>query len=116
MTDRVTAGVLYLILAGFALAVLMILLLTPPPKSWEILVSVPEALFLLVTLASLALGSVAMALIFFRRRPQVYLRGRVLKALVLALPILALSWAPAASVFWLLPVFFAWRAANALQS
>lgn len=110
------AGILYLILAGFALAVLMILLLTPPRKSWDILVSVPEALFLLITLASLALGSVATALIFFRRRPQVHLRGRVLKALVLALPILALSWGPVASVFWLLPVFFAWRGANALQA
>jgi len=115
MTDRVTAGILYLLLAAFALAVLIIMLMPPPPVSWALLVSVPEMLFLLVTLASLTLLSVAMALVFLRRRPQVYLRGRTLRVLVLALPILALSWNWVASVFWLLPVLFAWRAAGATQ-
>ena len=113
MTDRVTAGILYLMLAAFALAVLIIMLM--PPLSWALLVSVPEMLFLLVTLASLTLLSVAMALVFLRRTPQVYLRGRPLKVLVLALPILALSWNWVASVFWLLPVLFAWRAAGSTQ-
>jgi len=116
MVDRLGAGILYLILAAFALAVLIIMLLPPPPLSWALLVSVPEMLFLVVTLSSLTLVSVAMALIFLRQKPQVYLRGGALKALVLALPILALSWGPVASAFWLLPVVFAWRAVNATRS
>ena len=114
--DRVGAGIIYLMLATFALAVITILVLPPPPFSWDVLVSVPKMLFLLVTLASLTLISAAMALLFFRGEPKGFLRGRKLQALILVLPILALSWGPEAFVYWLLPVFFAWRAAGATQT
>ena len=103
-------------LALFAVAILIIMLLPPPPVSWTLLVSVPEMLFLLVTLASLAAVSLGVALVFLRRGRQAYLRGPALKILVLALPVLALSWNLVAPLFWLLPAFFAWRAVNAAQS
>ena len=65
ISDRVTAGILYLMLAGFALAVLVIMLLPPPPLSWALLVSEPNALFLVVTISCLTLVSIAVAWIFF---------------------------------------------------
>jgi hypothetical protein len=110
------AGILYMMLAMFALAVLVIMLMPPPPLSWALLVSVPEMLFLVTTLASLTLVSVAMALVFFRRKPQAYLNGRPLQVIVLALPLLALSWNWIASLFWILPVFFALRAASSTKT
>ena len=114
--DRVAAGILYIMLAVLALGGFIIMVTPPPDLSWDLLVSVPEMLFLLIILASLGLLSVTMALVFLLRRPQGYLRGRPLQVLVLALPVLALSWNWAASIFWLLPVVYAWRAASSTQT
>ena len=110
--NEVTAGVLYLMLAAFALAVLGLLLSPPPPFSWSLLVSTPDALVLSVTLVSLALISRALATILLWWRPKTSLGVRTLKITALALPIIAFGWNVLAPLFWLVPLAFTWRVAG----
>jgi hypothetical protein len=111
MTDRVTAGILYLILGGFALAALA--LFVPWPFSWEVLSSVPDAKVLAAVLSGLGVASVALALVFLtRRHPISKLPNWPSLTVGVALPLLALGWNYLAPLFWILPLIFVWRASK----
>ena len=112
IANPMAAGILYLMLAAFALAVLALFL--PPSRSlsWSLLASTPEALVLAVTLVVLALISVALGSVFLWRRPRTSVEVRAVRTAAVALPIIALGWNVLAPLFWLLPLVFAWRAAG----
>ena len=115
MTDRVTVAVLYVMLGGFAFAVLG--LLVPWPFSWAVLSAVPGAKAFLIVLSCLGLGSIGLALFFLvRRHPTGKLPRLPLMAAGVALPVLALGWNFLAPLFWIPPLFFVWRASKVSQT
>jgi hypothetical protein len=115
MTDRITAGVLYLMLGGFALAALGLLL--PSPFSWDALSAVPGAKAFFIVLSCLGVVSIGLALIFLvRRDPTAKLPHLPLIVVGVALPVLALGWNFLAPLFWIPPLFFVWRASKVSQT
>jgi hypothetical protein len=115
MTDRITAGVLYLMLGGFAFAALGLLL--PWPFSWDALSAVPGAKAFVIVLSCLGVVSIGLALIFLvRRHPTAKLPLLPLIVAGVALPVVALGWNFLAPLFWIPPLFFVWRASKISQT
>jgi len=104
-----------LVLGAFASIVLAMFLMPPPTPSWSLLTSVPGVPLLIAVVASLGVISLCMSALFFWPRSRLKALDRSLKIVAYALPVLALGWNLLAPVFWLLPVFFVWRAQRGAQ-
>ena len=104
--NAITAGILYLIFAVFATAVLGITWFTPPRFTIDALLSTPGAVKLFSVTLFLLLSSAAMG-------SYLVIRARANKSLLAASAALAcvgFAWNILAVVFWLLPLLFIWRA------
>src|SRR5882724_2961577 len=106
-TARATAAILYASLGLLALGVLAILLAPPPSPSWSLITSTPGAVLTMGTLLSLGVVSAALAALLWSgvRIPLLALR-----ILALSLPVAAVGWNFIAPLFWVVPLFFVWRA------
>jgi hypothetical protein len=102
-----TAAALYALLALLALGALLLFLMPPPQVSWSLITSTPGLALLVGTVSSLGIVSAALAAALLR--PMKF-SATALRTLALALPAVALGWNVLAPLFWLVPVFFVWRA------
>jgi hypothetical protein len=104
-TARATAAALYALLAVLALGVLAILLVPLPPLS--VVAQTPGAALTMGALLSLFIASATLGIVLWRgiRFPVVALR-----TLALSLPVVAIAWNFFAPMFWVVPLFFIWRA------
>src|SRR5262245_62169914 len=103
---RATAAAIYGLLALLAFGVLGILLTPPPPLSASLVATTPGLGALIGTLLTLGAISAALAVVLWRR---VRVPTVTLRILMLSLPVLAVGWNFVVPLFWVVPVFFAWR-------
>ena len=103
---RAAAATIYGLLAILAFGVFAVLVVVPPRPSWSLIAATPGAALLTGSLLTLGLVSAAVAFFLWRR---IQVPVIALRALMLSLPILAIGWNVVAALFWVLPIFFAWR-------
>lgn len=110
MKDRLTAGILYFILAIFAFASVATLLNAMSVSSWDALSVVPGAQPLVLAISTLGFLSAVLGCVLVVKRSSPAPLGWAAHSLAAALPALAFCWNLLAPLFWLSPLFFIWRA------